>query len=537
MRRVGCILSLLAFACGGDDGGSSPDAGTMSDAGPPPPPPVVETPSGPVQGARGVGFVAFEGIPYAEPPIGDLRWRAPIPAATWSEPIASAIPDECPQAALGFESGAEDCLYVNVYTPDPLPEGAPVMVWIHGGAFIFGEGVQTDEKTRGDFLARDHGLVVVSMNYRLGALGFMAHPALTTEAAGTSGNYGFLDQVLALEWVRDHVASFGGDPSNVTIVGESAGGMSVCLHMQSPESAGLFHRAVTQSGFCEDDVPSLGDAEAVGVELSTALGCEGSPDSLACLRDKTVDEIFAADASPTGMTALTAERRWWPTIDGTIVPDTFLAQVGAGDFNRVPAIVGWNADEGTLFIALAELDGVIADEATYRTGIERLAMQHGLAVADVEAAYPLADYASPGDALAAALGHATLACPSRRAARALAEHVETRVYRFEYPGADFQLPSDRALGAFHSAEIQFVFGHPATLGRYTFTGEGLALHEIVSGYWARFVRTGDPNDAAAPAEWPPWEVMGDTYLALDVPTIAGTGPDRDACVLWDRPGP
>ena len=534
MPRVLATVALVALACSGDDDGASPDAGVTADAGPPPPPPIVETASGPVQGERGIGFVAFEGIPYAEPPVGGLRWRAPVPARAWALPIESAIPAGCPQAAFGFDGGDEDCLYVNVYTPDPIPDGAPVMVWIHGGAFIFGEGVQTDGKTRGDFLARDHGVVVVSMNYRLGALGFMAHPALGAEGGGTSGNYGFLDQVLALEWVRDHIGAFGGNPANVTIFGESAGGMSVCLHMQSPRSAGLFHRAISQSGFCEDDVPSLADAETVGVELSTALGCEGATDVLACLRGKTVDEIFAADGSPTGMTALTVGRRWWPTIDGTVIPDSFRAQVEAGEFNRVPAIVGWNADEGTLFVALAELDGVVADEAAYREGIERLATDRGLLVADVEAAYPLAAYPSPGDALAAALGHAVLACPSRRAARVLAPQVETRVYRFEYRDADFQLPAERDLGAFHSAEIQFVFGHPATLGRNAFSGDERALYETVSGYWARFARTGDPGAGAPPAAWPPWDPVGEPYLAIDLTTATGTAPDRDACVLWDR---
>lgn len=530
MRRA-LALSLVVAAC---DGSSGIDAG-LDDAGidaGPPPPVIVTTPNGPVAGTRGDGWLEFLGIPYAAPPVGALRWRPPEPPAAWTDPLPSRRPQRCVQDALGLGlASSEDCLYVNVHTPDPLPERAPVMVWIHGGAFLFGEGVQTDEGTRGDLLARE-GVVVVSMNYRLGPYGFLAHPALTAEQ-GASGAYGLLDQRAALAWVRDNAAAFGGDPDDVTLFGQSAGGLSVCLHMVAPSSRGLFHRAIVQSGLCESALDDLATAEARGLALAARLGCDGA-DALACLRAQTVEAIEAVDTTGTGIVAeLSGARNWWAIRDGAFLAQGFREAVLAGEVADVPTTIGWNRDEGTFFTFLADTTDETIDEPIYREVLTAIATREGASPDAVLAAYPLADYEDPSYATAAAYGHAQIACPSRRAARLLAEHLSSDVfaYRWDYPHGEFQIPTDRELGAFHASEIQYVFGHPAPIGRRTFTRpDDLAMHARASGDWLAFARGEAP---AGEPPWAPYDPVEDRARAYDVEVRAETGLDADACALWD----
>ncbi|MBN8609048.1 MAG: carboxylesterase family protein [Deltaproteobacteria bacterium] len=536
------VLASLAMGCGdppaGLDAAASPDAAEPApdaavpiDAFEPPPPEVTIDGLGTVRGIYESGARSFYAIRYAEPPVGALRWQSPVASGAWEGTLdGSSKPDACAQSALSFGSlGSEDCLFLNVHTPNPAPTNAPVIVWIHGGAFVFGEGVQTDRGTRGDLLAAE-GAVVVSMNYRLGAFGFFVNDALET-----SGNAGFEDQILALEWVRDHIADFGGDPSNVTIVGESAGGLSVCLHLVAPRSRGLFQRAISESGLCDSTLSPREERLEVSNDLVAALGCDTASDEGACLRDASLDAVRDASGLDGVFGTLTARvRPWWPYADGTVIPEQFRAAVENDRAAEVPMIVGWNRDEGTLFVDLAERSGVTADETTYHSLAASLGASVGAEASVVEAQYPLADYDDAGAAIGAMLGHAALACPSRRAALLLAEQgYDVHVYRFEFPDAPFQLVErpERELGAFHSAEIQFVFAHSARLGRPRFMEDEAALSAAMQGAWLRFVRTGDPSDASL--TWPTFSAASDTHVIFDRTVTTGTAADREACMLWD----
>jgi carboxylesterase type B len=367
-------LATTILACG--EPASTPDAASPDaheavddaalplDAFEPPPPEVTIEGLGTVRGIHENGARSFYAIPYAEPPVGELRWRAPVARGPWEGVLDGSEKSEaCVQSALSFGAfGQEDCLFLNVHTPDPAPTNAPVIVWIHGGAFVFGEGVQTDRGTRGDLIAASHGAIVVSMNYRLGSFGFFVN-----EATGASGNAGFEDQILALEWVRDHIADFGGNPDDVTIMGESAGGLSVCLHLVAPRSRGLFHRAITESGLCDSALSPEAERLEVSNDLVAALGCDTAPDEAACLRSATAEAVRDASGLDGVFGTLTDRvRPWWPYVDGTVIPQQFRDAVVNDRTGAVPVIVGWNRDEGTLFVDLAERSGVTADEATYR---------------------------------------------------------------------------------------------------------------------------------------------------------------------------
>ena len=543
MRRVwGSGVRLLfvglVASCGG--GVDTPDA-AGSDAGEPDagrPPVVLTTQHGMVEGVPGDGYVEFLGIPYARPPVGERRFAPPEPAEPWRGITRSTRPPRCVQNALGLSlASSEDCLYLNVHMPSPVQEHAPVMVWIHGGAFIFGEGLQADDGTRGDRLAAEHGVVVVSMNYRLGPFGFLAHPELTEELGGASGNLGLMDQRLALAWVRDNIEAFGGDPNNVTLFGESAGGLSVCAHLAAPSSRGLFSRAISQSGLCDTPLSDLAESEAIGANYATRVGCTTPGEVVSCLRARSVDELMSDGLAGGVLDELSNSRSFWPSLDGAFLTEGFAAAAAGGRLASVPTIMGWNADEGTLFVFLAEQGEETVDMSTYLAITQALADQHGISADDVRAQYPVADFDDPGAALAAALGHATLACPSRRAA----QHIQRgggdiRAYRFAYPNAGFQIPGDRDLGAFHSAEIQFIFGHPSRIGQDVFrSAEDRALRDAMASYWTSFAR-GDPQ-AGGPVPWPSYDAEAEMLLELDTTIAAVRNPDADVCQLWDRGAP
>ncbi len=530
-----CSLLVPAFvACsgGGDaaSGGAGGQGGEGGGGGQGEPAPLtVDAASGPITGelVEEGAARAFLGIPYAEPPVGELRWKRPVPRAPWAEPLdATKLGKPCTQLSplgSGFDpKTSEDCLTLNVWTPSVLPaSGAPlpVMVWIHGGGFVLGSSAEAQYDGRR--LASEAGAVVVSLNYRLGPMGFLALPELAAEDAdgGSTGNYGLEDQRLALAWVKENAAAFGGDPSNVTIFGESAGGMSVCDHLVSPGSAGLFHRAIIQSGPCTTVTP-LDAASAQGAELAAAVGCA----DLACLRQASAEVLW--EALPSGDFLFGGGASWGPVLDGAVLPDHPGAALAKGDFAKVPVMVGSNADEATLFFTLA--DATIADEGAFAALAEQLAPGFG---DDIVAQYPTGEFGSAQAAAEAAIGDAGFVCPSRRTARAVAAAGESAfVYHFTHAPSGVLFGD--GLGAFHSAEIRYVFRVPGQLMPYELDEAELGLSDTMIGYWSRMAASGDPNGAGA-TPWPVYDEASDVVLGLNTDVMALPALHAERCDFWD----
>jgi para-nitrobenzyl esterase len=521
------------------------DAGS-SDAGPLD----IMTKSGPVHGKTSGTIRAFLGIPYAAPPVGPNRWRAPQPISPWTAPRDVTMSAKvCPQiqvAGTTMDSrSAEDCLTLNVWTPDPAPASAlPVMVWIHGGAFVFGSGAETYYD--GSNLVGAGNEVIVTMNYRLGALGFLAHPALTAESADhpTSGNYGFEDQQAALRWVKDNISGFGGDPAKVTIFGESAGGFSVCAHLISPGSQGLFQGAISESGLCASPLKQTRDqAYPNGEAFATALGCTDSAMVLACLRSKTPADLLAAfsgtkslpgglfyqDRSVSTDGGTQGSQTWNPVVDTTVIPVP-IATVGPG-FAKVPLLLGTNANEGTVFSAPGIFGGTpVSSDAEYQAAVARTFPSQAT---QILAQYPSSAFPSPNDALNEATTDAFFACPARRLARA-ATAAGSNVYLYVFAHVPEQ-PIQQNLGSFHSAELPYVFG--ADPGLAVTKDDEKPLTSIMQGYWTRFAHAGDPNGSGAPG-WPKYSQSGDQDLSLDLPSPAvETGHKNAKCDFWDSVSP
>jgi para-nitrobenzyl esterase len=497
----------------------------------------VELDTGVVRGTDdGRGVRSWLGIPYAAPVVGDLRWRPPRPPLAWDGARdATKVGHKCPQpTVLTPGGGAEDCLTLNVWTPAPAPSSAPVMVWIHGGAFVFGSG--GDSFYAGSELARTRGVVVVTINYRLGGLGFFAHPALAAEDPDhpTSGNYGLLDQIAALEWVQRNIAGFGGDAGNVTLFGESAGGFSTCAHYASRETSDLFHRAIVQSGTCSSSTGlerTRAESEAAAIALAEKLGCAGTgADVIACMRGQAdftiVDETALPpieEQKPGGWFYIDAPSNVLPHVDGIVLPAPIEQRLAAGNYPPRPMIAGSNRDEGTLFHTTL-LSKVVMTESQYRATLGR---KFGNDMIDaIVAHYSPSTFASPNAALAEVTGDAFFVCPARRNVRAIAR-AGARVHRYT-----FELPLEQALiadlGAFHSAEIPFVFGLDTfPLGK---VGSSAGLSEVIQGYWTRFAATGNPDGDGVP--WPAHDAS-DQLIAFDVPVAARAGYKTAACDFWD----
>jgi len=476
----------------------------------------IATDRGGVVGQAHDGVREFLGIPYAAAPIGALRWRPPQPAVAWTAPrAATRRGPACPQPEEGYHRDtSEDCLNLNLWVPDAATGKLPVLFWIHGGGFFQGSG--GDDLYDGARLARRTRAIVVTINYRLGALGFLSQRAL----AGEQGRevlpaVGLLDQRAALQWVQHNIAAFGGDPANVTIDGESAGAWSQCAQLAMPGSRGLFARAIVQSGACSDALyftPELANAQ--GDELAAKVGCAGN-DAATCLRGKSADELVAALPYRRGLLLLPGV--WWgPIVDGVELPRMPLAAIRAGDFARVPLIIGTARDEGTLHtLAYKE---VSADElAWFVRGVFGEA-----AVAPVVAHYARP---TPKAALTEIVTEGIFRCNSRRVARAAAAHG-VPVYLYEWTHALDGPPNAHALGPTHGVDLFFQWATTSMGVGPSATEQPLV--DLVQDVWGQFVRTGDPGHG-----WPRYTASGDAHFTLDMAASAGAHLDAEACNFWD----
>jgi para-nitrobenzyl esterase len=484
-----------------------------------PPAEVVRTADGPVRGVLAADHRTFQGIPYAAPPVGDLRWSSPQPVTPWTGVRETTAPsDRCAQAAgAGTPSVNEDCLYLNVTTPD-TPGRKPVMVWVHGGGNNYGAGGDVDPArlaVRGD-------VVVVTVNYRLGVFGSFAHPGL---AGG--GAFGMEDQQAALRWVRRNATAFGGDPNRVTLFGESSGAWDVCGQLTSPGARTLFQRVIIQSGTCASTWPANGvihtqpagspwlpiaEARALGADLAARHGCA----DVECLRGLPAADLIPQDNS----TSLT------PMAYGTEVlpirPDRALA---GGAFNRVPVLAGHTRDEGRLAAAFVPRPFT---EETYQS---LLVEAFGDRAAQVAAEYPSAAFDSPSLAYAQVLTDRVWACGHVVDNRAMARH--TTVYGYEFadrtaPVGWFPFPPDLPSGAFHSSELPYLFdqaGFPGTLDPAQ-----SALADQMIAYWSRFAATGNPNGG----DLPPWQAFqGGNAQSLAPGAIAQVDVAAEHnCAFW-----
>jgi para-nitrobenzyl esterase len=362
------------------------------------------------------------------------------------------------------------------------------------------------------------------MNYRLGAFGFLAHPALTAEDEhGSSGNVGLLDQQAALRWVQTNIAGFGGDPGNVTVFGESAGSMSVCSHVVSPLARGLFRRGLGESGSCvlfatplhAPAGSAVASAESLGVAMATALGCEAPADVLACMRDKSAAEVLAV--SP-GSLDLEGGVKLQPNIDGYVLPEPPAVALAAGRINPIDSFLGGtNRDEATLFTSMTTIDG----EPAYEAAVRRLLPNHA---DDALALYPVASYPTPKDAYNALITDVLFVCPTRAQLRALAAHgSSTYLYQFTRETA-FGVVSK--LGVYHGSELPFVFGNLSA--RSGMAAVDRAFSDQLIGYWTRFAAGGDPGGVGA-TTWPSYSAASDAHLELGTPVAAKAGLHAATC--------
>lgn len=487
----------------------------------------VRTDAGPVRGTVEDGITIYKGIPFAAPPVGDLRWRAPQPHVPWKEvlnadkfgPACMQVPIVMP--ALGLEplTVNEDCLYLNVWTPAKTPKDkVPVMVWIYGGGFTIGGTSMSQYDGRN--LAKK-GVVLVSIAYRLGQLGFLASPELSKEQGGHSGNYGLMDQIAGLQWVKKNIGAFGGDTHRVTIFGESAGGISVSMLSASPLAKGLFTGAISESGgnFGPErhaneggtNMVSLAAAEKSGAAYLSKLGATSIVDA----RKKTAGEILKA--SPAGLGGGP-----WPIFDGYVLLGDQYKLYEEGKYNDTPILVGTNSDEGALFVATTT-------SAAYQSQIKA---GYGDYADKILAAYP-------GDTDAHALRSArdmfrdaTFAWPTWAWARLQSKTGKGKVYVYDfshrppYPNA----PQFKDWGAAHGGEIGFVFENfsqamPAVPA-------DLKVSDEVSSYWTNFAKTGDPNGAGLP-NWPAFTNANQQVMDLNDPSHSILVPNLEKLQVLD----
>jgi len=479
--------------------------------------PRIAVDGGIVAGVQTGELASFKGIPFAAPPVRELRWRAPQPVVSWQgELIADRFSPMCLQPLrpknsvfyLGEESSSEDCLYLNVWSTAKAGDRRPVMVFVYGGGWTIGSA--SLPLYGGDALAAK-GAVVVSFNYRLGALGFLAHPELTAEGNGASGNYGLMDMIAALKWVKANIERFGGDPGNVTLYGQSAGSVAIALLQVSPPAKGLFHRAIGQSGGYQIQGPlqTLADAETAGVASAAKLKAP----SLKALRALGGDTIMNGD------------NNLRPIVDGAVLAQQPSETFAAGRQAAMPILVGSNADEGTAY-------PVVMTPAAFAADAEK---RYGAAAVRLLSLYPAATDAEARAASYAVLRDRTFAAPMRRWAREQSGAAPVFVYHFsrvhpfiEGLGYAQQTPAI-GMGAYHGAEMAYAYGTLDVLNRLAKTrawsDDDRRYADAMMTYWINFARSGNPNGEGLPS-WPAYKPDSEQAMLFGKTIAPGPLPNK-----------
>jgi para-nitrobenzyl esterase len=499
--------------------------------------PTVRTDDGAVRGMTAGTVDEFLGIPYAAPPTGNLRWRPPQPPPEWQGVRdATQFAPSCPQPPSPFApagSFSEDCLYLNVYTPvlhSDDEDGLPVLVWIHGGGL-------TEEGSRnydGAKLAAD-GTVVVTINYRLGALGFLAHPALASRPGGPAGNYGLMDQQAALRWVQNNISRFGGDPHNVAMAGQSAGGLSVLAQLVSPGSHGLFQRAIIESGAFALTQQPLADAEAAGTAFAAQAGCPNQ--TAQCLRNLPVANFV--NTPFTGIPGV---------VDGKVLTEPIAAALAAGRFARVPVLNGTNHDEERLFVdglhvtvsggTFAPIPGEPVGPDNYQANIAAVLGVSAARAAAIAAEYPPSAYppsafsSSEDAALSALVGDANFACPALQVDQWTSQRVPTFAYEFNDDNAPQPYtPPGFITVATHESELPYLFDLPNAPFHPAPSPDQQTLTASMRAAWVNFAARGKPATAAVP-----WPAFGGSAQMLSLvppqPQLETDFATRHHCAFW-----
>lgn len=531
--RASAVITAVAIAA---VGAPVAEAGTKSIVHALIPNPVVAVSDGAIRGTTEAGGYVFRGVPYAAAPTGNLRWRPPAPPMPWQGVRdATQFGPGCPQTPSTFATPPfdEDCLFLNVYTAS-LHEGddRPVIVWIHGGGWTQGDGRGFD----GTKLAQD-GVVVVTINYRLGALGWLAHPALAAYPGGPAGNYGQMDQQAALRWVQRNISRFGGDPENVTIAGQSAGALSVLAHLISPGSRGLFEQAIVESGSFAPNQLSLAQAEAFGQNFANISGC--GDQTAACLRSLSVTTLlnnFPGAAVP-------------GVVDGAVIPESFGAALAAGRFARVPVINGITHDEERIFVlglGLTVTGGffipIPTDDQPISADNYQDVISDVLGVSDARAAaiaaeYPVSSYLLPAIAFSTLDADGSWACPALQMDQWISMRVPTFAYEFDDDNApgryvpNFPAP---VAAATHLSELPYLFDLNDAPNQTPLSGAQQILASSMRAAWASFASEGDPN-AESDLRWPSFGGQnGGKVLSLvpAQPVVISDFASRHHCAFW-----
>jgi para-nitrobenzyl esterase len=522
MNRSELVLLIAAIAAGASLHGSE----------------VVQTDRGKVEGTvnADASIRTYRGIPYAAPPVAALRWKAPQPSPKWNGvKSAREFGSRCMQDHIFQDmlfrdkEPSEDCLYLNVWTPAKSQNAKlPLMVWIYGGGFT--AGASSEPRQDGENLAKK-GVVVVSMNYRLGIFGFLAHPALSLESGHhASGNYGFMDQVAALEWVKRNINAFGGDPAQVTIFGESAGSFSVSALMASPLARGLFQRANGESGAFFGpalNLQALGQREEAGKKFAEGLGAN----SITELRALPADTIMhpKSAGTPTRLPGDVTS----PNTDGYFLTEEVKATFAAGKQSHVPLLAGWNADDMNFRAFFAR------EPASAQTFVARM---KGIFGDDTDAALKLYPGETDGQAKQSAqelAGDQFIAYSTWKWIEAQTDLGDVPVFRYRFedappfaPGAAPAKAGDPPRGAYHSAEIEYVFGTLASKD-LPWRPEETKLSELMSTYWTNFAKTGNPNGPGLP-EWPAYNAQHRYVMHLKEPAESSIDQRHSRYELLDR---